>query len=333
MLGQHSGDVVVHHDHLVHVPVPLPGEHADGGRAAAGPHAPLLDAVHQRRAPGLRHHRGPAVDGQLHRLAVAQREQRLAGDPPGPAGAAGELVHPADGEHLRAVLGGGDVPDRLALGADGGAFRAEMAVGVDFHLRAAVGEDALGDHGDRVHAFVLGGDDERRWLVVGVGGARADAGDEGAVAGEGPAVPVGDGLAREGHDRGARVERPLGEHQGIGAHQAAVLVGVAVAGAELPGLDAAQDGAGVAAHDPGFLAGAELAGAGGAGGGRSGAAGEAGGSVGAGEAGVAAVGTAVAFGPATASGRRGFSHDGLPLQGLRARGHMSHEVPHLALLR
>ena len=175
---------------------------------------------------------------------------------PRPAGAAGELVDAADGEHLGAVLGGGDVPDRLALDPDGRTLGSEVAVGVDFHLHPAVGKDALGDHRHRVHALVLGGDDEGRGLVVRVGGARSDAGDEGAIAGEDPAVPVLEARARERHHRRARFERPLRQHQRVGSHQHPVLVGVAVAGAELSGLDAAQDGAGVAANDPGLLPGA-----------------------------------------------------------------------------
>ena len=83
----------------------------------------------------------------------------------------------------RAVLGGGDVADRLAAGADDGALGAEVAVGVDLHLGAAVAEDRLGDDGDDVGAVDLAGDDERGGLVVGVGGAGADAGDEAAGGG------------------------------------------------------------------------------------------------------------------------------------------------------
>ncbi|NIR41823.1 MAG: hypothetical protein GWO22_39645, partial [Actinobacteria bacterium] len=68
--------------------------------------------------------------------------------------------------------------DGLALGPHLGLLGADVAVGVDLHLDAAVGEDALGDDGDHVDAVDLGRDDERRRLVVGIGGAGADAGDE-----------------------------------------------------------------------------------------------------------------------------------------------------------
>ena len=56
---------------------------------------------------------------------------------------------------------------------------AEVAVGVDLHLHAAVAEDALGHDRDHVDALDLRGDDEGRRLVVGIGRAGADAGDEG----------------------------------------------------------------------------------------------------------------------------------------------------------
>src|SRR5690349_19636904 len=45
VLAQDTGDVVVDHHHLVGMAVPLAREDADGGRAAADAHAPLLDAV------------------------------------------------------------------------------------------------------------------------------------------------------------------------------------------------------------------------------------------------------------------------------------------------
>ncbi len=64
--------------------------------------------------------------------------------------------------------------DRLACGAHGRRLGAEMAVGVDLHLDAAIGEDALGHDGDEVDALDLLADDEGRRLVVGIGGAGAD---------------------------------------------------------------------------------------------------------------------------------------------------------------
>ena len=128
-----------------------------------------------------------------------------------------------------------------------GALRAEVPVGVDLHLHAAVGEDPLRHHGDGVHAFVLGGDDEGRGLVVRIGGAGADAGDEGAGRIERRAVP----LARARRARACRPPptRLAQQDDGIGADEPAVLVGVARAGAGAAGADAAEHGTGVAADD------------------------------------------------------------------------------------
>ena len=109
---------------------------------------------------------------------VAERHHHLAGDAPFLLRAAGEVVHAAERQELRAVLDRADVADRLAVMAHRRLLGAEVAVGVDLHLEAAVAEDAFGDDGDEVDAFVLRGDDEGRRLVVGIGRARADAGDE-----------------------------------------------------------------------------------------------------------------------------------------------------------
>jgi hypothetical protein len=92
------------------------------------------------------------------------------------------MMHAAERQHLRAVLGRGDVAHRLALDAHRGLLGTEIAIGVDLHLDAAVAEDALGHDGDHVDAVVPGRDDEGRRLVVGIGRGRADAGDEGAFA-------------------------------------------------------------------------------------------------------------------------------------------------------
>src|SRR4029079_4215360 len=87
--------------------------------------------------------------------------------------AAGQVVDAAEGEELRAVLDRRDVADRLALVAHPRLLRAEVAVGVDLHLEAAVAEDALGDDRHHVDAAVLRRDDERRRLGIGVGRPRA----------------------------------------------------------------------------------------------------------------------------------------------------------------
>ena len=247
VLAQHAGDVVVDHDHLVDMVLPLRREHADGGRAAADPHALLARAVDDRRPVGLHHDGRAAVDRELDRLLVAEREQRVAGDDALLLAAAGQVMHAAERQHLRAVLGGGDVADRLALDPHRRLLGAEIAVGVDLHLDAAVAEDALGHDGDHVDAVMLGRDDERRGLVVGIGRGGADAGDEGALALAELARP-----GRAALDEGDARQIGLGQqHQRIDPHQLAVHVGVAVAGAGAARPDAAQHRAGIAAHDAG----------------------------------------------------------------------------------
>ena len=68
--------------------------------------------------------------------------------------------------------------DHLAMAAHIGLFGAQVAVGVQLHLEAAVAEDAFGDDGHHVHAVGLRGDDEGRGFVIRVGGGGADTGDE-----------------------------------------------------------------------------------------------------------------------------------------------------------
>ena len=99
--------------------------------------------------------RGAAVDGQLDRLAVAQVQQRVAGDTAFLLRAAGEVMHAAERQHLRAVFAGRDMADRLALRRAPSRSGPEIAVGVDLHLDAAIAEDAFGHDGDHVDAVDL----------------------------------------------------------------------------------------------------------------------------------------------------------------------------------
>ena len=92
-----------------------------------------------------------------------------------------EVVHTAQAEHLRAVLGGGDMANLFALVKHRCALIAQIPVGVDLHLQAAVTEDTFGDHGDHVHALGLGSDDEGCGFVIGVSGGSANAGDKHAA--------------------------------------------------------------------------------------------------------------------------------------------------------
>ena len=223
VFGQYAGDVVVDDDDLVGVVLPLRPEDADGGTAAADAHAGLGDAVDDGGVAGLDRDGNAAIDGEGGGALVGQREHGGAGDDALALAAARQVVDAAEREHLAAVFGGGDVADGLALGADRGAFGAEVAVGVDLHLEAAIAEHAFGDDGDHVDAVHLVADDEGRGFVVGIGCAGADGGE-----------------------RAVRQQ-----DEGVHAGEAAVHVAVAVAGAGLAGADAAEDGAGVAGDDGG----------------------------------------------------------------------------------
>ena len=199
------------------------------------------------------------------------------------------------------------MPDHLAAAAHVRLLRAEVAVGVDLHLQAAVAEDALGDDRHHVDPFVARGHDERGGLVVRVGGGGADAGDEDLVGPQQVAVPgrlvllfrlfrlfrpaglrrrrshgaIGAvracaarsatvravphravphravprravacrALRREGdHYRLGLRQGAAQEHDRVHPHQAAVLVGIAVAGAAASRADLAEHRAGVALH-------------------------------------------------------------------------------------
>ena len=82
-------------------------------------------------------------------------------------------------------------PHGLAVDARQRPLGAEVAIRVDLHLDAAVGEDPLGHDRHDVDALDLRGDDEGGGLVVGIGGAGPDGGDEGPGLAHDRAVPIG----------------------------------------------------------------------------------------------------------------------------------------------
>ena len=179
VFGQHSGDVIVDDDDFIHLAEPLLRKHADRGRSAADTHAFFLHAVDDRRLVGLhdrwwRRRRSSAR--QLCRCRDSAGCRRYA--VPSLAAAAGQVTHAAERQHLRSVFVGGDVADGLTLRAHGAAFGAEMPVGIDFQLDAAVAENSLGHDRDHIHASDFGRNDERSGLVVGIGRAGTNRGDE-----------------------------------------------------------------------------------------------------------------------------------------------------------
>ena len=194
---------------------------------------------------GLHDDGGTAVDRQLDRLAIAQIHQRVTGDAPLLLRAAGEMMNAAQRQHLRAIFAGRHVTDRLALRANRRRFGAEIAVGVDLHLDAAITEDALGHDGDHIDAVDFRRHDERRGLVVGIGGAGADRGHEDVRLVDDLAVPVAGGLER--HQPSALRYCPLQKDMRIDPHQPAVVIGVAVAGPCRARLDVTHHRASIAA--------------------------------------------------------------------------------------
>ena len=244
MLGEDAGDVVVDHDDLVNFVEPLLGEHADRGRAAADAHAFFADAIHDRGLAGLNQDGCAAVDRKFDRLLLAKVQQGFAGDGALLTAAAGQVANAAEGKHLRTVFAGRDVPDGLALGAHRIGFRTEMAVGIDLQLHAAVTEDALGHHRHHIDALHFGRNDERCGLVVRIGRARADGGDELVRAVHDVPIPFALDI-QEWNERVTARDGLVENHVRIDAHELAVGVGIAVAGPGASGLDIAEDRAGI----------------------------------------------------------------------------------------
>ncbi len=179
VLGEHAGDVVVDDHDLVDVAEPLLREDADRRRAAAHAHALLFDAVDDRRRAGL-DRRGSRRPRSAPRPACLLPSAIIRSQVTRPSFLLPPVrwCTPPSDSICEPYSDGGDVANRLALAAHRRLLRAEPAVGVDLHLEAAVAEDALGHDRDHVDALVLRGDDEGRRLVVRIGRARADAGDE-----------------------------------------------------------------------------------------------------------------------------------------------------------
>src|SRR6202142_4800082 len=233
MLGQDTGDVIVDDNHLIDLVAPLLAQHADRPRAASDPHALLKLAINDRRLAGLHDHARAAVNDKLDTFAVAEVEQSITGDAAFLLAAVGKVIDAAEREHLRTIFAGRHMADWLALGAYNCAFRTEMAIGVDFELHAAIAVDALGDHRHHVDPIDLGGNDEGGGLIVGVGGAGADSGDEWTGSPEDVAAP-GSLSIDEWHDLAAFVYGPVEQHMRIDPHQLAILVRVTVARSRHP---------------------------------------------------------------------------------------------------
>ena len=161
--------------------------------------------------------------------------------------AAGEMAHAPQRQHLGAVFRRGHMAHLLAPAPHGRLLRADEAVGVDLQLQAAIAEDALGHDRDHVDIAMPAGDDEGRGLVIGIGGAGADAGDESLAGRQQRSLPFPG--AEEGH-HGPLLRLGMGgdDHR-VHAGQHALDIAVAVAGAGAARPDAAEHGAGIAGDD------------------------------------------------------------------------------------
>ena len=156
-------------------------------------------------------------------------------------------MHTAKRQHLRAIFVRRDVADLLAVAAHGGRFRSDEAVGVYFHLYAAIAENALGDDGDEIDAIELARHDEGCGLVVRVRCGCADAGHKHLRSANDRAVPVA-ALIEETDRIATFLYRTFEQDQRIGAHQLAIDVAVAVARSQFAGTNSAQHRARIAAY-------------------------------------------------------------------------------------
>ena len=227
------------------------GKNTHHGRATAHAHALLQHAVDNGRKTRLDHQLRAAIDGQLHRLLVAQSLHHVHGDTAFFLAASGQVVYPTERQHLRAIFGGGDMPHHLALHAHIGLLCTQESVGVDLHLEAAVTENAFGDHGHHVHTVDLRRHDERRWFVVGVGGGRADACDKHLIGVQQVTMPRRRPFIRrtrrKRHEhRLVFVERAAQKNHRVHTHQQTFAVGITVTSTQPALRNLAKDGAGIA---------------------------------------------------------------------------------------
>ena len=126
----------------------------------------------------------------------------------------------------------------LTLGTDETRFGAEVAIGIYLQLNAAVAEDSFRHYGDHINTLHLGGNDEWRWFVVGIGSTCANGSHECFRLGNDVAVPF---LALKKRYDGVAARQGTIEHNvGIQSNQLSILIAVAIAGTGTPRLDVAQ---------------------------------------------------------------------------------------------
>ena len=169
---------------------PLLRKHSDRSRSAPDAHQPLLSSVHNWRFASLDSQFRASVHSQIDRFPVAQAQQSVASDATFILGPAGQVFDASKREHLRSVFACGHMAHRFAFSPNDIALLADIAIRIDFHLRAAVAENALGHHCNHIHAFDFLAHDERRRLVVRVCCSGADRSHERPTSLHQIAVPV-----------------------------------------------------------------------------------------------------------------------------------------------
>jgi len=191
-------------------------------------------------------HGGAAVDREFDGFAITEVHQRVAGDAAFLLGAAGQMMHAAERQHLRAIFAGRDVADRLALGAHCRGLGAEMAIGIDLHLDAAIRENAFVTTVTMSTPSICEETMKGAGLVIGIGGAGADCGHEHVGLTDEFAVPIAaTGLKR--HQPPAMRYRSLQHDMRIDAYQFAIVIGVTIARARRARFDVAHHRTGIAA--------------------------------------------------------------------------------------
>ena len=163
------------------------------------------------------------------------------------------MIDATERQHRRTVLARGYMPDRLSVSPDRAAFRAQVAIRVDFQFDPAVTENAFRNDGYGVDAVILRRNDKGRGLVIRIRRSRADRGNELAAVRNQFAAPVAL-LAEKGYGRTLPCGYFLEGNERVETNQLPIAVAIPVA---CPGTAisyVAQDRARVASNLVGMLA-------------------------------------------------------------------------------
>ena len=161
------------------------------------------------------------------------------------AASAGQMTHPAERQHLRAVFVRGHVANSLALSAHGAAFGSKMAVSINLQLHSAIAEDSFRHHGHHIHAVDLGRNNEGSGFVVRIGRTCADRRDKRVRPADEIAVPIVATLEKWNHGIAAR-DGAVEHNMRIQAYKLPRKIAVTIACSSPALFDVAEDRTGVA---------------------------------------------------------------------------------------